>query len=214
MTTRLSARVGACEISLIFFLADDCNYFSSLAARFSARWFQQRWWEVVGKTRSSSDHVPVRHLPPQAEEHTPLDLSVHAAHHPNSPCSPCSRVPSRPAPSSHPPSLQPHTTAPSSPDLVRLQGTPRQPKCRHSHRSRGDYPATLGTRPPSDSSVSRSRSYSALSSLPPTPETSVFSAVRLRTDATRRMKRRDSALCLVYKVDRRLGDRCMEGGTR
>ena len=36
---------------------------------------------------------------------------------------------------------------------------------------------------------------------------SVFRAVRLRTDATRRMKRRDSALYLVYKVVRRLGDR-------
>ena len=39
------------------------------------------------------------------------------------------------------------------------------------------------------------------------PLDSVFSAVRLRTDATRRMKRRDSALYLVYKVVRRLGDR-------
>ena len=39
------------------------------------------------------------------------------------------------------------------------------------------------------------------------PLESVFSAVRLRTDATRRMKRRDSALYLVYKVVRRLGDR-------
>ena len=37
---------------------------------------------------------------------------------------------------------------------------------------------------------------------------SVFSAVRLRTDAARRMKRRDSALYhLVYKVVRRLGER-------
>ena len=39
------------------------------------------------------------------------------------------------------------------------------------------------------------------------PLESVFSAVRLRTDAARRMKRRDSALYLVYKVVRRLGDR-------
>ena len=39
------------------------------------------------------------------------------------------------------------------------------------------------------------------------PLDSVFSAVRLRTDSTRRMKRRDSALYLVYKVVRRLGDR-------
>ena len=36
---------------------------------------------------------------------------------------------------------------------------------------------------------------------------SVFSSVRLRTDSTRRVKRRDSALYLVYKVVRRLGDR-------
>ena len=39
------------------------------------------------------------------------------------------------------------------------------------------------------------------------PLESVFSAVRLRTDAARRMKRRDSALYLVYKVVRRLGER-------
>ena len=39
------------------------------------------------------------------------------------------------------------------------------------------------------------------------PLESVFSAVRLRTDAVRRMKRRDSALYLVNKVVRRLGDR-------
>ena len=39
------------------------------------------------------------------------------------------------------------------------------------------------------------------------PPESVFSAVRLRTDATRRMKRRDSALYLVYRVVRRLGYR-------
>ena len=38
------------------------------------------------------------------------------------------------------------------------------------------------------------------------PLESVFSAVRLRTDATRRIRRRDSALYLVYKVVRRLGD--------
>ena len=39
------------------------------------------------------------------------------------------------------------------------------------------------------------------------PLESVFSAVRLRTDATRRVKRRDTALFLVYKVVRRLADR-------
>lgn len=39
------------------------------------------------------------------------------------------------------------------------------------------------------------------------PLESVFSGVRLRTNATRRMKRRDSALYLVYKVVRRLGER-------
>ena len=39
------------------------------------------------------------------------------------------------------------------------------------------------------------------------PLESVFSVVRLRTDAARRMKRRDSALYLVYKVVRRLGER-------
>ena len=39
------------------------------------------------------------------------------------------------------------------------------------------------------------------------PLESVFSAVRLRTDATRRMKRRDSALYLVFKVLLRLSER-------
>ncbi len=39
------------------------------------------------------------------------------------------------------------------------------------------------------------------------PLESVFSAVRLRTNAVRRMKRRDNALYLVYKVVRRLGQR-------
>lgn len=39
------------------------------------------------------------------------------------------------------------------------------------------------------------------------PLESVFSAVRLRTDATRRMKRRDSVFYLVYKVVRRLSER-------
>ncbi len=39
------------------------------------------------------------------------------------------------------------------------------------------------------------------------PMESVFSAVRLRTDAARRMKRRDSALYLVFKVVRRLSER-------
>ena len=39
------------------------------------------------------------------------------------------------------------------------------------------------------------------------PLESVFSAVRLRTDAARRMKRRDSALYLVFKVVMRLSER-------
>ena len=39
------------------------------------------------------------------------------------------------------------------------------------------------------------------------PMESVFSAVRLGPDAARRMKRRDSALYLVYKVVGRLGER-------
>ncbi len=39
------------------------------------------------------------------------------------------------------------------------------------------------------------------------PLESVFSAVRLRTDVTRRMKRRDSALYLVLKVALRLSER-------
>ena len=39
------------------------------------------------------------------------------------------------------------------------------------------------------------------------PMESVFSAVRLRTDAARRMKRRDSALYLVFKVALRLSER-------
>ena len=39
------------------------------------------------------------------------------------------------------------------------------------------------------------------------PLESVFSAVRLRTDATRRMKRRDSALRVVFKVSLRLSER-------
>ena len=39
------------------------------------------------------------------------------------------------------------------------------------------------------------------------PLESVFSAVRLRTNVTRRMKRRDSALYLVFKVSLRLSER-------
>ena len=39
------------------------------------------------------------------------------------------------------------------------------------------------------------------------PMESVFSAVRLRTDAAKRMKRRDSALYLVFKVALRLSER-------
>ena len=39
------------------------------------------------------------------------------------------------------------------------------------------------------------------------PLESVFSAVRLRTDAARRMERRDSALYLVFKVALRLSER-------
>ena len=39
------------------------------------------------------------------------------------------------------------------------------------------------------------------------PLESVFSAVRLRTDVTRRMKRRDSAPYLVFKVALRLSER-------
>ena len=39
------------------------------------------------------------------------------------------------------------------------------------------------------------------------PMESVFSVVRLRTDAARRMKRQDSALYLVFKVVRRLSER-------
>ena len=39
------------------------------------------------------------------------------------------------------------------------------------------------------------------------PLESVFSAVRLRTDAALRMKRRDSALHLVFKVVGRLSER-------
>ena len=39
------------------------------------------------------------------------------------------------------------------------------------------------------------------------PLESMFSAVRLRTDVTRRMKRRDSALYLVFKVALRLSER-------
>ena len=38
------------------------------------------------------------------------------------------------------------------------------------------------------------------------PLESVFSVVRLRTDVAGRMKRRDSALYLVYKVVRRLSE--------
>ena len=39
------------------------------------------------------------------------------------------------------------------------------------------------------------------------PMESVFSAVRLRADAAKRMKRRDSALYLVFKVALRLSER-------
>ena len=39
------------------------------------------------------------------------------------------------------------------------------------------------------------------------PLESIFSGVRIRTDATRRMKRRDSALYLVFKIVERLSQR-------
>ena len=39
------------------------------------------------------------------------------------------------------------------------------------------------------------------------PLESIFSGVRIRTDATRRMKRRDSALCLVFKIVKRFSRR-------
>jgi len=47
------------------------------------------------------------------------------------------------------------------------------------------------------------------------PLESVFSGVRLRTDATRRMKRRDNALYLVFKIVERLSRnwRSLNGGT-
>jgi transposase-like protein len=46
------------------------------------------------------------------------------------------------------------------------------------------------------------------------PLESVFSGVRLRTDATRRMKRRDNALYLVFKIVERLSRnwRSLNGG--
>ncbi len=46
------------------------------------------------------------------------------------------------------------------------------------------------------------------------PLESAFSAVRLRTNAARRMRRRDSTLYLVYKVVRKLGEcwRPLNGG--
>ena len=39
------------------------------------------------------------------------------------------------------------------------------------------------------------------------PLESIFSGVTIRTDAARRMKRRDSALYLVFKIVERLGQR-------
>jgi len=46
------------------------------------------------------------------------------------------------------------------------------------------------------------------------PLESVFSGVRLRTDATRRMRRRDNALYLVFKIVERLSQnwRSLNGG--
>ena len=46
------------------------------------------------------------------------------------------------------------------------------------------------------------------------PIESIFSGVRLRTDATRRMRRRDNALYLVFKIVKRLSQswRSLNGG--
>jgi len=46
------------------------------------------------------------------------------------------------------------------------------------------------------------------------PLESIFSSVRLRTDATRRMRRRDNALYLVFKIVQRLSRnwRALNGG--
>ena len=46
------------------------------------------------------------------------------------------------------------------------------------------------------------------------PIESIFSGVRLRTDATRRMRRRDNALYLVFKIVERLSQnwRSLNGG--
>ena len=46
------------------------------------------------------------------------------------------------------------------------------------------------------------------------PLESIFRGVRLRTDATRRMKRRDSALCLVFKIVKRISQcwKSLNGG--
>jgi transposase-like protein len=46
------------------------------------------------------------------------------------------------------------------------------------------------------------------------PLESIFSGVRLRTDATRRMRRRDNALYLVFKIVERLSQnwRALNGG--
>ncbi|HTE85375.1 MAG TPA: hypothetical protein VK821_11630, partial [Dehalococcoidia bacterium] len=46
------------------------------------------------------------------------------------------------------------------------------------------------------------------------PIESIFSGVRLRTDATKRMRQRETALYLVFKVIQRLGQnwRALNGG--
>ena len=118
--------------------------------------------------------------PQQAAAHSFYDPSFHAAHRPNSPCSLYSPTPSLQAPSHRPLQLPPRTATPSCPDTHPLPGTLRPPKCWRSCTRHADWTSTSATPPPTDSSVSRSRTHSAPSSLQPTPETparSLLSAI-------------------------------------
>ena len=100
--------------------------------------------------------------------------------------------------------------------LREMSGAPTRAEC---ERLRDEYVVDLSTEGRNDAADTVVRDWESFVSFYDFPEEhwvhlrttnpleSVFSAVRLRTDVTRRMKRRDSALYLVFKVALRLSER-------
>ena len=100
--------------------------------------------------------------------------------------------------------------------LREMSAAPTRSEC---ERLRDEYVADLRTEGRSDAAETVVRDWESFVSFydfpvkhwvhlrTTNPLESMFSAVRLRTDVTRRMKRRDSALYLVFKVALRLSER-------